>query len=82
MSKKRLQVLFDEDELADLRVTAERHGLTLSAWVRQTLRRARREETTGDAGAKRAAIRAAMEHEFPTADIDRMLEEIDRGYVA
>lgn len=29
---------------------------------------------------KLAAIRAAARHEFPTADIDRMLNEIESGY--
>jgi hypothetical protein len=26
-------------------------------------------------------VRAAVSHEFPVADIDRMLEEIERGYL-
>lgn len=34
-----------------------------------------------DAGRKLEAIRSAYEHEFPTADIEQMLEEIERGYL-
>jgi len=32
------------------------------------------------AGEKLEAIRAAAKWDFPTADIDRMLEEIEKGY--
>ncbi|MCK5375912.1 MAG: hypothetical protein KAJ97_02445 [Acidobacteria bacterium] len=36
--------------------------------------------TAGDAERKLAAIRAADRHGYPTADIDLMLGEIERGY--
>lgn len=77
---KRLQVLFDEAELRDLRVTASRHGLTVSEWVRRTLREAGRQEPGGDLDTKLGAVRAAVRHDFPVADIDQMLDEIERGY--
>ena len=35
----------------------------------------------GDPARKLAAVRAAVGHEFPTADIDAMLEEIESGYL-
>lgn len=38
---KRLQVVFDEAEYAAVQRAAERAGLTVSAWVRRTLRDAR-----------------------------------------
>jgi transposase-like protein len=77
---KRLQVLLEEEDLRDLREVARRHGVTVSEWVRRTLREARRREPAGDLGAKLATVRAAARHEFPTADIDQMLAEIERGY--
>jgi hypothetical protein len=77
---KRLQVLFDEEELRDLRETARREEVPLSEWVRRTLREARRHEPRGDIDSKLHAVRAAARHEFPTADIDEMLAEIERGY--
>jgi hypothetical protein len=55
--------------------------MTVSEWVRQSLRRARRDEPVVDAGCKLDVVRAAVSHEFPVADIDRMLEEIERGYL-
>ena len=54
--------------------------MTTAEWVRQALRAVRRTEPQGDARRKLEVVRAAARHEFPTADIDRMLDEIERGY--
>ena len=77
---KRLQVLLEESELRDLQRVAKAHQMTVAEWVRQTLRAARRREPTGQAGRKLDAIRRGAGHAFPTADIDEMLREIERGY--
>jgi hypothetical protein len=79
---KRLQVLLEETELRDVQEAARRQGMPVSEWVRRALREARRREPRGDIDAKVRAIRSAARHDFPTADIDRMLDEIERGYVA
>ena len=79
---KRLQVLLDETEFRDLREAASRQGVQVSEWVRQALREARRREPRGDLDSKLRAVRAATRHEFPTADIDRLLAEIELGYGA
>jgi hypothetical protein len=76
---KRLQVLLDADEWEQLQAIARRHRTSVSEWVRRTLREAREREPAGDLDTKLRAIRAAARHEFPTADIGQMLEEIDRG---
>ena len=54
--------------------------MTVAAWVRETLRSARRREPLGDSDAKITAVRTAASHAFPTADIDQMLGEIEQGY--
>ena len=77
---KRMQVLFDDTEYRRLQSVARRQGVTLAEWVRQAIRAAFREAPLGDKGKKLTAVRAAAKHEFPTADIDQMLEEIARGY--
>ena len=77
---KRLQVLLDDAELADVRRAARRQRLSTAAWVRQALRAARRTEPGGDSRKKLAAVRAAARNAFPTADIGDMLAEIERGY--
>ncbi len=77
---KRLQVVLDADEWEHLQEIARRHRTTVSDWVRRTLREAREREPGGDLDAKLRAIRIAVRHEFPTADIEQMLEESERGY--
>lgn len=77
---KRLQVVLDEEELASIRSDARRHGVTVSEWVRRALRIARRSSSSGDTARKLAALRMAARHDFPIADIDQMLAEIERGY--
>lgn len=79
---KRLQVLVDEPELRRLKNAARAEGMTLSEWVRQTLRRGLRARPGASPDRKLAAVRAASRHRFPTADVDRMLAEIERGYGA
>ena len=78
---KRLQVLLDEAELREIREFARRQRMTVAEWVRQALRAAARASPKGDARKKLAVVRSAAQHAFPTADIDRMLGEIERGYV-
>ena len=79
---KRLQVLFDDEELLDLQRLARRHRMTTAEWVRRSLRAAREAESGADVGQKLAAVRTAAAHAFPTADIGTMLEEIEHGYGA
>lgn len=78
---KRLQVLLDESELAEIRRAARLSRMTVAEWVRQALRRARREEPTSDARRKLAVVREAARGSYPTADIDEMLADIERGYL-
>jgi transposase-like protein len=77
---KRLQVVLDDEEMAAVREVARRQGLTVSGWVRQALRRGRSSASVADPAQKLAAVRAGARHCFPTADIDQMLAEIERGY--
>ncbi|MCC6198248.1 MAG: antitoxin [Burkholderiales bacterium] len=77
---KRLQVLLDDRELAEIRQSARRQQMTTAEWVRQALRAARRAEPRVAARKKLDVVRAAVRHEFPSGDIECMLEEIERGY--
>ena len=77
---KRLQVLLDEKEMEELRETARRHGVPVSEWVRRALREARRREPRGDLETKLRGLQTALQYNFPTADIDVMLADIERGY--
>ncbi len=79
---KRLQVLLDEKELAEIRQSARRQRMTTAEWVRQALRAARRVEPRVAARKKLDIVRAAARHAFPAPDIEQMLGEIERGYLA
>jgi hypothetical protein len=77
---KRLQVLFEDDELRELQRLARQHRMTTAEWVRRSLRAARDAEAGADVGQKLAVVRSAAAHAFPTADVETMLDEIERGY--
>jgi hypothetical protein len=78
---KRLQVLMDEAELKEIQRLARSRRVTVAEWVRQALRAARRREPLRDAGRKLDVVRAAARHSYPAGDIDRMLAEIEQGYL-
>lgn len=77
---KRLQVLLDDVEFREVRRAAKAERMTVAEWVRQSLRAAGRRVPRGDVYRKLAAIRQAARGAFPTADIDQMLDQIERGY--
>jgi len=78
---QRLQVLLDEEEFAEVRRVARRHKVTVAEWVRQALRQARRDEPATDPRRKLTAVREAVRGAYPTADIEQMLAETERGYL-
>lgn len=77
---KRLQVHLTDQEMDEIRQLARQEAITVGDWVRRALREARSNRPMHDPEFKIKAIRKAAEYSFPTADIDRMLEEIERGY--
>jgi hypothetical protein len=76
---KRLQVLLEEAELRAIQRLARRERSTVADWVRRAIRTARQAGGASDPSRKLTALRAALRHRFPTADIDQMLDEIERG---
>ena len=77
---KRLQVRLPDQEMADIKRLAKREHLTVGEWVRRTLREARSSRPESAPETKLQSIRRAVKYSFPTADIDQMLREIERGY--
>jgi hypothetical protein len=77
---KRLQVLLPDQEMSEIKRLAKHEHLTVGEWVRRTLSEARMNRPGIEPEAKLKAVRRAVKYSFPTADIDRMLREIDRGY--
>ena len=77
---KRLQVVLSDAQYREVAGVARRQRMTVASWVRGLLHAACRRAPSRSSDAKLAAIRAAYEHRFPTADIDVMLQEIETGY--
>jgi hypothetical protein len=59
---------------------SKRVRATVGEWVRIVLREARASRPAIEPKAKLKAVRRAAAYSFPTADIDEMLPEIERGY--
>ena len=77
---KRLQVILRDPEYREIQKAARSRQMSIAAWVRQALALARSRDSSADIGTKLAVVRAAARHEFPTADIDAMLAEIETAY--
>jgi len=77
---KRLQVILQDTEYRDIQRVARARRMSIAEWVRQALAAARRYEPLGDSGKKLDTVREAARQEFPTADVEQMLAEIERGY--
>jgi hypothetical protein len=77
---KRLQVLLPDQEMSDIQRLAKREGLTVGEWVRRALRQARAGRPAIEPEAKLKSVRRAVKYSFPTADVEQMLGEIERGY--
>jgi hypothetical protein len=77
---KRLQVLLPDQEMTEIQRIAKRERLTVGEWVRRVLRDARSTRPVNGPETKLKAVRRAAKYSFPTADIDQMLSEIERGY--
>ena len=79
---RRLQVLLPDPEYREIQRIARSRRISVAQWVRQALHEAKREEPLGDVSKKLEALRAAAKLEFPTADIEQMLAEIEQGYLS
>ena len=75
---KRLQVLLDDEEYLEIQGVAQRQRVTIEEWIRRALLQARGNQPS-TTEAKLRAIASASRHEFPTADIEVMIREIEAG---
>ncbi len=66
--------------MEELRRIARQEHVTVGEWVRRALRAERSRQPLTAPEVKLKAIRKAAEYSFPTADIQDMLAEIERGY--
>jgi hypothetical protein len=77
---KRLQLVLKDTEYREIQRAARSRNISVADWVRQALGIVRRRGPSAGLAKKFRAIRAAARHEYPTADVDAMLSEIESGY--
>lgn len=77
---KRLQVLLDDEELADIQRHARQRHQTTAAWVREALREVRERAQDENAARILRVIEETSKYSHPVGDIEQMLAEIERGY--
>lgn len=66
--------------MEEIRRFAEEQRMTVAEWVRQALRQARRYTVPNRGHPKFLAVGEGYAGNYPTADIEEMLAEIDSGY--
>lgn len=76
---KRLQIIVADEEAERYAKAARRRRLSLSQWVRRAMEKELRSEAGPSAAQKLAALDRALQRNHPTADVDRMLAEIEAG---
>lgn len=75
-----IQIQLDEPDFLALENRAREREVTPEELLRQLARTSGGSVRKRTVGEKRAALEAAVRHEFPTADISTMLDEIEAGY--
>ena len=76
---KRLQVLLPDGEMEEIQRLARRERIP-SAMGPPRPAGCRSQKPATDPEAKLKAVRKAAKYSFPTADIQQMSQEIERGY--
>jgi hypothetical protein len=66
--------------MEEIRRLARREQVAVGEWVRRVLREARSKRPVHEPQSKLKAVRKAAGYSFPTAEIEQMLAEIERGY--
>ena len=76
---KRLQVVVSDNEAREIQLVSQELHMSVSEWMRQALRKERREQPVTNAERKLQCVREACTNNYPTADIGKMLHDIERG---
>jgi hypothetical protein len=66
--------------MAEIQKLAKRERIGVGEWVRRALREAKSRRASAEPQSKLKSVRRAVGCSFPTADIEQMLAEIERGY--
>ncbi len=75
---KRCQITLEDDEFADIERIAGRRNMTVEQWIEETVRLARSDYHARVRRIEKV-IKETSQLNFPTADIEQMLQEIEAG---
>lgn len=75
---KRVQVVLEDDEYQAIKAAAKARHITVAEWVLQTVRQ-HKVNPPKTVEEKLRVIKEASQLNYPTADIDVMLREIEEG---
>ena len=78
---RRLQVLMSEQEYLRVKRLARKNRKSVGAYVRELLHQASLETGEATAAEKLKSIEKSAHYEFPVANVETMLQEIEAGYV-
>jgi hypothetical protein len=68
-----------DSEYEELKARADSDKVSIGEWVRRAIRRSSLESSVGRTDQKLAAIRRALDYQFPTGDIDTINRDIEEG---
>ena len=73
-----IHLSLSEEEYSDIKVLANRRGLSVTDWARDILLKTRNEHSH-TVESKLQAIAESAKHSFPSGDIEDMLAQIEVG---
>jgi hypothetical protein len=77
---KVVQVTLSDSEFQEITKLAHAQNLSITEWVRGVIRLSHQRESAIEIGRKLAVIRAAVQCDYPTGDMDCLLSDIEKGY--
>ncbi len=77
-----MQIILNDDEMTEIKKLAKQEKMTVSAWVRRAISHEKRERPIQQVKKKLELVRRSSQFQYPTADIENMLADIETGYIS
>jgi hypothetical protein len=78
---KRIEVILADVHYRGIQRAARSSQMSVAQWVQQELERACWREPSISTAKKLGALQVAIQHEFPTCDLEQILTEVESGYI-
>jgi hypothetical protein len=77
---KVVQVTLSDSEFQEITKLAQSQNLSVTEWVRAVISLSHQRESAIEIGRKLAVIRAAVQYDYPTGDMNCVLSDLEKGY--